>query len=325
MNGAGRKPTPFTYPDERIELAMSDRTEVLPTVLARALWTLSNLLLSGRVELANVWHESRKIFEAVVRIDVTGYPAEREELLGALPDAEPEEWQSGTRAYRDWRGVLLSMNVVVSETLAEAGAPSQSIPAASDPAATMVWVGGDDEEAVVLPVGPGLSGPGGKFPQQALDMPCEVTSDGWICPPDADPEHVHQTALPEPSSRWETVARTLAPGKSTRELSARYADVPGVVVVPGLNNDEDGLYAAWSRYARAKCLHDFAGRRFATVDAAVTAINLWPGRDMLETTDVLYCAARVCDPDEPPAPRGRLLRFLPRGFHRDGASAIGGM
>jgi hypothetical protein len=61
----------------------------------------------------------------------------------------------------------------------------------------------------------------------------------------------------------------------------------------------------------------FEGRTFPSLESAMRAIDLWPGRDMLELRDVERCAAHLVDltqiagppADIPPARRG-LLRML---------------
>lgn len=324
---------------------MNDRTELLPTVLARALWTLSSLLLVGRVEQGSTWRQSTLTLEPVIKIEVTGYPTERDELLAAMPGATPEDWQNSEgRTYRDWRGQLLTMSVTVQETLSpESAAAGDAEPPASDPAGVIVpplpgWF--DDEHGHVVPLGPGFSGPGGPFPAEQVDdpdaepEPVDEPDAEPVDEPEPEPVDVGPYGVANwraPLSDFEQRAGVDEPpaverGHTTRDLTARYAGVAGVTVVAGRDLHAENV-ALWGEYARGRCLIEHRGQRFPTVDDAVTAINLWPGRDMLEYADVVICAQRLANSPEPPRPprqRGRLLRLMPRGFHRDGASVVGG-
>lgn len=90
------------------------------------------------------------------------------------------------------------------------------------------------------------------------------------------------------------VVRT--PGETTAALRQRYAGIPGVIVVPGGPQDDPELHDAWSRYARARALAYFVGRTFPDLAAAQHAVDVWPGRDMMEPADVLAVAEQLVVP-----------------------------
>lgn len=108
---------------------MTDRTESRAddVAAARGLWDVSAMMMAGRVTVDTDWQDRNR---RVVMVDVTGYPVTRAELIAALGSPEPEDWAGETGArYRDWRGTLLTMRVVVTE---------QTIRPASDPAGEIV-------------------------------------------------------------------------------------------------------------------------------------------------------------------------------------------
>jgi hypothetical protein len=126
------------------------------------------------------------------------------------------------------------------------------------------------------------------------------------------------------------------PGQSTEDLAEKYRDVPGVVVVPGRDRaPDDQIRESWKRYAIARAIHYFEsvrhGERFPTLADALTAVNLWPGRDMLEHDWALEAAQQLVDPsaadaDRDPATadaaRGRLRRLVPPALRGRGGEVV---
>jgi hypothetical protein len=126
------------------------------------------------------------------------------------------------------------------------------------------------------------------------------------------------------------------PGQSTEDLAEKYRDVPGVVVVPGRDRaPDDQIRESWKRYAIARAIHYFEtvrhGERFPTLADALTAVNLWPGRDMLEHDWTLEAAQQLVDPsaadaDRDPATadaaRGRLRRLVPPALRGRGGEVV---
>lgn len=141
------------------------------TVIARALWTVSNLMLNNRVTVAQEISDEpgTGLFFEIVRIDVFGYPTERDELLSALGAPAGREWIGETGArYREWRGQILTMDVCVQEMVGlgpDAFGPAASAPAAdTEPMTCLGAPGGFVGDC-------GQPGPHGPHP---LDEPADV-------------------------------------------------------------------------------------------------------------------------------------------------------
>jgi hypothetical protein len=132
------------------------------TVLGLALRCLSNLVFAGRVELAEVWRTESLVTAAVLRVDVTGYPGERDDLVAALRDpGAAVEWNeltgvSGAR-YRVLSGRLLTVDIEVWESLPAAELEPELVDAVRE----LVTVPSDPGTEPDQWFEPGNSGPGG--------------------------------------------------------------------------------------------------------------------------------------------------------------------
>lgn len=125
-------------------------------------------------------------------------------------------------------------------------------------------------------------------------------------------------------------------GQTTEDLKAKYAGIPGVVVVPGNDKARDPkVIEAFRQYAIARALHDLAphaDRFWPSLAEALTAVNAWPGRDMLEDDWALDAARQLVDPsaaeaDRDPATaraaaRGRLRRLVPPALRGRGGEVV---
>lgn len=280
-----------------------------PAMLARALRLISSMLITARAELVQVWHSEYggplRVGQTVVRLNVTDFPDERDTILKAMDHSGPHLWVGASGMhYREWRGVLLTMDVVVSErTFGERPVTRVEVeqaPPARDPAG----VAAPTEHRIE----PGNSGPGGPLPR-----------------PPADRDDMMMTILTG-TGPWPPAAIDVPrePGQSTAALQAKYAGIPGVTVVPGNPQPEAGTAAeaaaAWRRFAMAKAVHELSPRGpFPDLTEALTAVNCWHGRDMLEPVDALDVAGQLVEPGAPPVPpevaqrqaRGRVRNFLP--------------
>jgi hypothetical protein len=391
-----------------------NRQPIALAVLSRALEIISALMLGRKVDVVNVFDSSTIGSEPLVHVDVTGRPDWRDELLAGIDAGEPEEWRGEHGAWRDWRGTILTMRVLVTEQLDAAGSAIPAVDFALQPTVGICLGAPAGYEADCGHVGPHGEHPITEPPAPIVIEPepaeppacCEgigpyhtTTCPAMVPPPATDVEHpddcttcpsdlqigtakigpayraatattwqrgtragrtaAAETAImvkpdltPEPersdaellgllvtpTSPWAGPGHPPAidlprePGLSTTDLQAKYAGVPGVVVVPGARPgiDSPGVREAWAKYARARAILHFGGRDgdrpFATMGEAVTALNCWHGRDMLETDDVIAAAEQLVDPalagDEPePEPRGRLLSMLPKIVRRVTAGA----
>lgn len=125
---------------------MTQSTDQLSsTALARALWNISNLLLRSRLTLAIETDQAadQRLGGVVgypppttlVCVDATACPVERDELVAAMGEPAPFEWHEDERTFRGWRGEVLTMQVLVQETLPGSGGyPLAPMPPARDPA-----------------------------------------------------------------------------------------------------------------------------------------------------------------------------------------------
>lgn len=311
----------------------------------------------------------------IVRADVTGLTAERGTLLAGLaPMTEPSDWTGQHGAYREWSGDLLTMRVVVSMRLDPEEPPAAEpasapiadpvclgAPAHSD--AACGWPGPHGEHPIgtrapmdePLPSpDPEPAPPAGRSPAHRAARAASWTRGtraGRMAVRYAEPAGPVTVAEPEIDHR-PLLALVVderygdlkshfievhgEPGTTTEDLAERYRDVPGVVIVPGRDRDDDDqLHETWRRYAVARAVHYFEterhGERFPTLADALTAVNLWPGRDMLEHDWAVEAAQYLVDPsaaeaDRDPATagaaRGRLRRLVPPALRGRGGQVV---
>lgn len=292
---------------------MSNPTDRPPAidVVAKALWVLSHLVLLRRIDVTEIWHSQPAMSETVVHTDITGYPMYRDALLDAIGAGPPEVWSGVHGRWRDWRGNLLTMRLLITEQLAD---EDGAIPALVDeqPVAEGWFEPGNS--------GPGVGRPGVKFgltPDEPDESPgdegvkTDVTPDAAL-PRPAPNSHAELLALVDETEEHPPAD---GPGEDTRDLMERYAGVASVVVVPGPSSDE-AVHAAWSDYARARALCDLDGRTFPSKAEALTAVNAWPGRDMLEPDDADAVAAQLVDASLAAQPPEAVKVPAQRGFAR---------
>ena len=291
---------------------MTDSTNrsapIVRRAVIRAVRELSILMALGRVQVTETRTWSGPVQTpgltpagtiVAVLVNVTDRPSSRDIFLSALERGDPLfsidgmptvyggpiEWTGSTGlTYREWHGQMLTMSLIVSERVFDTPAP-----AASDPATDAAQSMPDFTGPYYVP---GNSGPG-------------------FTPAPAPPVD-HTQPVDEPAAAGRV--RMALVNQSAEALRAKYAATPGVTVV-----DEAEASEAWSQYARIRALKEFRGTEFATLADALTALNVWPGRDMLEEADALAVAQQLVQPSAVPpdvpaeqaAARGRLLPLLP--------------
>lgn len=350
-------------------------------LIAQALTTLAHLYAHSKITITNLWTDTgtgpgvTSHEQLVVRADVTGRPIARDALLAGLaPITEPDTWTGAHGEYREWRGSLLTMRVIVTERVdvEPAAEPAQQ----ADERPTCLGSRADAVGAC------GENGPHGEHPigtRAPMDTPLPALEERPPMPAPTDRTPAHRAARAASWTRGTRAGRTAAryqepagvavvaepevdlrpllglvvderfgdlkshiievqgePGQSTEDLAAKYRDVPGVVVVPGRDRaPDDEIRESWKRYAIARAVHYFEttrhGERFPTLADALTAVNLWPGRDMLEHDWALEAAEHLVDPsasdaDRDPATagaaRGRLRRLVPPALRGRGGEVV---
>lgn len=266
---------------------MTDRTVLAlrPDVLARALWNVSDLMLAQRVDFDGDFSRGVTDSRAAVVVRVTGYPVERDELIAALGDPEPYDWtgESGRR-HRDWRGELLTMHLIVTETLPEPSAVVEPEPPASDPAGDVEQ---RPEEEFVPSPSPVPSCPG-------------VLADAEARCGEPGPHGAHPLGDEPPA----VVIRPASPDDAAAAIAA------GLVPAGAEHYTDPATAAAWHRYAIGRARSAFKGDTFTTPAAAMRALDAWAGRRMLNEGDVAQLAGELLA--IPPVP----ARSWPRPYVR---------
>lgn len=319
---------------------MTDRTviPIRPTIMTRALWSLSDLMAAGRVRIENLFNDtpdSIGVLTPFVIVDVTGYVDERADLLAALPGAAPLDWTGDFGTYREWRGDLLTMAIALHETLPASG-PAGDVVVPS-PSPVLVCTGADrGYEASCGEPGPHGTHLLGDTP--VMDEP----EDECECGDPSCPAVPAETTPPTPGDFIEqdltrmTAAEWLM--ENAKPEPVALADVGGPVILrPAGPADAERIKAAglvqgdaqhwadpdtaaaWRRYALARAREAFArGPRFGDSAAAFRAVNEWAGREMLTADDAATIAGELTAPEQP---RGRRWSIRPhRGRHAPGAS-----
>lgn len=256
-------------------------------MIAAALAALRDLLLGGYVKLADGWQDlsEGRSFARVVEVQCFGHPAARDAILDAMTDIEgPSEWSGNHYAYRDWRGTLMTMPILLTERIETSRVPAPQSPA--DPPVEVPPVAfppppaGADRTAYACADHPDfvpdslhhlrehieqlhpeeLAGAEGKsvcaLCGDILDDDNCDDSDTHECDPgpvarryvDADPRPLLDLVLDE---RFGPARGPVAPieivgepGQSVDQLVERYSNVTGVVVVPGTPVSDDGSVEA---------------------------------------------------------------------------------
>lgn len=102
---------------------MNNHPTASPTteVVASALYLLQSWLTAGLVELGSRWLDTGSgpgYEQSFVHVSVAGDQEGLATFLDGLTDRTgPEEWAGNHAVYRDWRGTLLTMPVLVTERL----------------------------------------------------------------------------------------------------------------------------------------------------------------------------------------------------------------
>lgn len=283
-------PSPASTPTKGIP-EVSDRTALTlhPDDYASALQTLSDLILSDRVEIIPDWDSpSRPAIIDRVRIDVTACPTERDELLALIGNPVPREWASndGTRQHRDWRGEILTMAVMITETLGEPTAEVDPEPTSSDP---------DGDAQPADPIVPTPS------PVPSCEgAPANFEGDCG----EPGPHGPHALGDEPPVTSAAIVLRPATP------TEAAWLERIGLVQADASHYADPATAEAWRRYAMARARYEFEDRTFTTPTAALAALDAWPGREMLTEGDVSQLAGEMLA--IPPAPE----RSRPRPYVR---------
>lgn len=296
-------------------------------MIAAALAALRHLLIGGHVEIRDLWHDFGTgpggVSGRVVAVNVSNNPAAMTALLDGMTDIEgPNEWKGSHHSYRDYRGFLLMMPVLVTELIdrvvpdTAAELPEQDVtrplcfgvpegyptncprPAPHGPHPV------DEPYAPPLPDGHAMMDRAiALVREHAPEVDPDPRHPGYIA--DADPRPLLELVLDErfgpargPVAPIEIVGE---PGQSVEQLMQRFGTVNGLVVVPGNEpvDDDGSVEAAWSRYARARAAHYFGDRRFPTMADARDALRYWPGFDMMTPDDRELVAASLVDPSMP--------------------------
>lgn len=330
-------------------------TRITNDRIAAALAAFRSLLIAGHVTIRDLWQDMGSgpgaSMGRVVEVTIFGRPAARDMLLDGLTEVEgPSEIVGNYFVYREWRGRLLTMPLIVLERMGPASNPgepeSAEVSATGDRAPAPEWP--RDRDGVVYDP----DKPCDVHADQHLGKPCPDHEQrmarvrrhparmaahvvGWSkgtnrgrdaarsmtwepapLPADADPKPLLDLLLDE---RFGADRGPAAPIEVIGDDAEQLAAATGrIVVVPGPDAPPD-VEATFARYARARALHYFGPKRFQTVDDAREAISYWPGRDMLRDEDVETVAGSLVDPPRVPEPapieagRGRrLLRVLSR-------------
>lgn len=283
------------------------RTSVTHAMLIAALTALRHMMISGHVEIRDLWNDFGSGPGAVagraVAVDTAGHPAAREALLAGMTEVVgPYEWKGSHNSYRDWRGYLMLMPILVTERIDR-----------PDPAPAAAFACADHPDFV----------PDSLFHlrQHIEEEHAEeiAEADTWgpaladslagIAPPyiaDADPRPLLDLVLDErfgpargPVAPIEIIGE---PGQSVENLAARFGNIQGLVVIPGDPVDDGSVEAAYSRYARARALHWFGDKHYPTIIDAREAVKYWAGCDMLTDRDRELVATALVDPTLIPEP-----------------------
>lgn len=329
---------------------------VTHAMIAAALAALRHMLLAGHVEIRDLWNDFGSgpgaITGRVVAVSVSGHPAARDALLAGMTEREPAyEWEGSHDRYRDWRGYLLMMPVLVSERIERVMPDAAAeLPESVDRAMCFGVPEGhsstcprpaphgphphDEPAPVPVPDGSELVDRAIALVVDAAQADPDCTC--WATSPNGCPVHYVQDADPRPllelvlDERFGPARGPVAPieviggpGESVEQLAGRF-DTSGLIVVPG-NQPADGgtVEEAWSRYAKARAFHEFGARRFPTIEDARDAVKYWAGYDMLFPADREAVAAALVDPGLIPMPavqvgtdRRRFPGLLPRRRNR---------
>lgn len=337
----------------------SSPTSVTHGMIAAALAALRALLIAGHVTLRDLWTDTGSgpggVAGRVVEVSIMNDPAALDALLSGMTQIEgPTEWTGTHYTYADYRGLLLTMPLLVTvrdDRTVPPPAPEVSLCYGLSTLNGHVFgtLGACPEcNPANLTAEESLGGSGyscadhpdfvpGSLaamrhhvetlhvePVDQLHADPEPDDPGFLVRPyitGADVRPLLDLALDErfgpargPVAPIEVVGQ---PGQSVDELVERFAGVQGIVIVPGREPSDDGsVEAAWSRYARARAMHDFAGRFYPTLADAKAAVGYWPGFDMLLPGDLEIVAGALVSPprtpEPPPARVNSIRRFLGR-------------
>lgn len=300
-------------------------------MIAAALAALRDLLLGGYVKLADGWQDlsEGRSFARVVEVQCYGHPAARDAILGAMTDVEgPSEWSGNHYAYRDWRGVLMTMPILLTERIdrvIEQTPPPAEVPPVEFPPPPA----GADRTAYACADHPDFVPDSLNHLREHLEQLAHPSVEGPVEDPvddpgpiarryiDADPRPLLDLVMDEHFGRARGPVAPIAmvgePGQTVDQLVDRFSAVTGVPVVPG-SDRQRSIDEAWSNYARARALHYFGDKRYPTLADAREAVKYWPGYDMLFESDRDIVAGALVDPPrvpEPdPAPRRRRPAFI---------------
>lgn len=360
----------------------SSPTSVTHGMIAAALAALRALLIAGHVTLRDLWTDTGSgpggVAGRVVEVSIMNDPAALDALLSGMTQIEgPTEWTGTHYTYADYRGLLLTMpllvtvrddrtvpppapelslcyglstlhghvlgtlgacpecnpaNLTAEESLAGSGYSCAdhpdfvpgSLAAMRDHVETLHVEPVDQPQPYGSPGNPGLILCHEHNAYCTVDAHAPADDPGFLVRPyitGTDVRPLLDLALDErfgpargPVAPIEVVGQ---PGQSVDQLVERFAGVQGIVIVPGREPSDDGsVEAAWSRYARARAMHDFAGRFYPTLADAKAAVGYWPGFDMLLPGDLEIVAGALVSPPRTPEPPPVPARGIRRVFGR---------
>lgn len=286
-------PAPSPVPHPKGQIAVTDRTVLPfnPQVLATALEKISRLMLAERVVIGPEYDSVLSTTVDAVRIDVTGRPFDRAPIVTALGDPAPFEWQADDGWFRDWRGVLLTMPVVVYEGFPgvlndepparDTAGDAEIVPAPSPVPTCHGARGGFEGDC-------GEPGPHGKHPLG-----------------DEPPPLGNTTVIIEP----------------TGPAAAEWAERAGLEPADAKHWADPETAEAFRLVARGRARLEFKGRTFTTPAAALAALDAWEGRGLLTEGDVAQLAGELLEvPATPDRVRWPLVRGRRRTPARHGAT-----
>lgn len=294
-------PAPSTVPTKG-QIAVTDRTVPAfnPHILASALDVVVDLMRADRVVIGPEYDTALSATIDAVRINVTACPAERDELVAALGDPQPYDWQGeGGHQYRDWRGVLLTMPTVVYETLPGPTAAVESEPPARDPAGDIGIVEGDSAEEQYDNAAARYDADEAEFVPSPSPVPsCPGAPAGCEAACGEPGPHGAHALGDEPAAV--IVIRPSTP------VDPDWAERAGLEPADATHWADPATAAAFRLVAVGKARLAFRGRTFTTPTGALAAIDAWQGRGMLTDGDVAQLAGELLE--IPPTPNPAAAR-----------------
>jgi hypothetical protein len=295
-------------------------------IIANALDKLSNLMQCDRVVIGPEYDTALSATIDAVRVNVTGCPFDRDVLISALGDPNPFDWETSVGDwFRDWRGVLLTMPVVVYEQLPPPSAVVEAEPPARDPAGDIGIVEGNTADEQRDNAAARYDADEAEFVPSPSPVPTCLGARGGF---EADcgepgPHGAHPLGDEPP---FEVVIATIdgptVVVRPSAPMDEGWAEGAGLEPADAQHWADPKTAEAWRRYAVARARVAFNGQRFTTPTAAVAALDAWKGRTMLTDGDVAQLAGELLEippAPNPSEPRPFVVRlFRPRRTGRHG-------